>query len=562
MIVYNCPLVPFEFFHALKVPFRRIKPDSAEFQKLHPNVCSFCRNAVCSIGPNDVLVWIDSCDSMRRAYDFLKETNRSFYLHVPVKNDETATHSLAEELRKLWEDLKKAFNVEVSVDELEKTHSWFLQALGDLERSLSEDLLRAKELYEKLSNQEWVGSTKRDAPKVLLLGSWVSEGLAEIIESSGISLMNATCSGPYALLSNAQMKNDVFESIASRILNKKLSCGRFTSDRKLKELVEHFRPAAVILHTAKFCDFYHFDEQILRQMKVPFVSIEENFSSGDTEQTRTRIEALSESLKRFSKPVTDFHYFIGVDSGSTSTKLVVIDRLGNVLLQEISKTGADPKESAKKLLMQAVQNLKIPIEKTFIVATGYGRDAIDFAHERVTEITCHAVGVSHLYNDVETVIDIGGQDSKVIRLEEGKVVDFVMNDKCAAGTGRFLEIVASILETPMETLGEESLKASQVLTISSVCAVFAESEIISLRSKGYRKQDIIHAAHEAIARRIYAMYQRVKGRPPIVLTGGVALNRGLKWALEKLIGTELIVPKNPVTTGALGAALIGLQQKV
>lgn len=561
MVIYNCPLVPFEFFHALKVPFRRIRPDSAEFQKLHPNVCSFCRSAVCSIDPTDVLVWVDSCDSMRRAYDFLKETNRSFYLHVPVKNDETATHTFADELRKLWEDLKKTFNVEASVEELEKTHAWFLEMLSDLERSLSKDLSRAKEIYEKLSNQEWVGSTKRDAPRILLVGSWASKELAEIIESSRVCVLNATCSGLYALLSDTRMKDDVFESIASRILNKKIACGRFISDRKLRELVEHFKPAAAILHTAKFCDFYHFDEQVLKRMKVPFVSIEESFSSGSVEQTRTRVEALLENLKRFSKITTDFSYFIGVDSGSTSTKLVVIDRLGNVLLQEISKTGANPKESAKKLLMQAVQNLKIPIEKTFIIATGYGRDAIDFAHERVTEITCHAVGVSHLYSDVETVIDIGGQDSKVIRLENGKVVDFAMNDKCAAGTGRFLEVVASILETPIENLGEESLKASQGINISSVCAVFAESEIISLRSKGYRKQDIICAAHEAIARRIHAMYQRIKGRPPIVLTGGVAFNKGLKWALEKLIGTELIVPENPITTGALGAALIGLQQK-
>lgn len=562
MIVYNCPLVPFEFFHALKIPFRRVRPDSTEFQKLHPNVCSFCRSTVCSVDPTDVLVWVDSCDSMRRAYDFLKETNRSLYLHVPVKNDETAIRTFANELRKLWEDLKKTFNVEASVNELERTHAWFLEMLSDLERSLSEDLSRAKELYKKLSNQEWMGSTRKDAPKILLVGSWVSKGLVDIIESFKVCVLDATCSGPYALLSNTQLKDDVFESIASRILNKKITCGRFVSDRKLNELVEQFKPAAVILHTAKFCDFYHFDEHVLRQMKIPFISVEESFSSGNAEQTRTRVEALLESLKRFSKTTTDFSYFIGVDSGSTSTKLVVIDRLRNVLLQEISKTGADPKESAKKLLIQAVQNLKINSEKAFIVATGYGRDAVDFAHERVTEITCHAVGVRHLYSNVETVIDIGGQDSKVIRLEDGKVVDFIMNDKCAAGTGRFLEIVASILETPIEFLGEESLKASQEINISSVCAVFAESEIISLRSKGYHKQDIIRAAHEAIARRIYAMYQRVKGRPPIVLTGGVALNKGLKWALERLIGVELIVPKNPVTTGALGAALIGLQQKV
>ncbi|MEN3007588.1 acyl-CoA dehydratase activase [Pseudothermotoga sp.] len=561
MIVYNCPLVPFEFFHALKIPFRRIRPNSIEFQKLHPNVCSFCRSAVCSVEPNDVLVWVDSCDSMRRAYDFLKKTNRSFYLHVPVKNDGVVLRAFADELRKLWEKLKEAFNREVPVSELEETHSWFLESSKNLEKALFEDPYKAKELFESLSNQEWIGSTKKDTLRVLLVGSWVSEELVKFIENSGACVLNATCSGPYALLSDVQMKNNVFESIASRILNKKLVCGRFSSDRKLSELVKSFEPSAVVLHTAKFCDFYHFDEQILEKLKVPFVSVEENFSSGGFEQTKTRIGALLESLKRFSKPAANFSYFIGIDSGSTSTKLVAVDRSGNILLQEILKTGADPKESAKRLLMKSSQELKISREDVFVVATGYGRDAIDFAQERVTEITCHAIGVSYLYENVGTIIDIGGQDSKVIRLENGKVVDFVMNDKCAAGTGRFLEIVASILETPIEALGEESLKAKQELNISSVCAVFAESEIISLRSKGYNKQDIIRAAHEAIARRIYAMYQRVKGRPPIVLTGGVALNKGLKCALEKLISVELIVPKNPITTGALGAALIGLQQK-
>jgi predicted CoA-substrate-specific enzyme activase len=241
---------------------------------------------------------------------------------------------------------------------------------------------------------------------------------------------------------------------------------------------------------------------------------------------------------------------------------VVVNERGEILFEQVSKTGADPKESAKRLMNQAMKHLNFDLQKSFIVATGYGRDAIDFAHERVTELTCHAVGVKHLYPNVRTIIDVGGQDSKVMRIENGKIVDFVMNDKCAAGTGRFLEIVSSILETPLQVMGRESLKAKTQLSISSVCAVFAESEIISLRSKGYSKQEILWAAHNAIARRLVTMYERVRGSPLVVFTGGVALNEGLKRALEELLEVEIIVPKNPVTTGALGAALMKLQQKL
>lgn len=560
MIVYNCPLVPFEFFHALKIPFRRIEPRSGEFQYLHPNVCAFCRSAVCSIKPDEVLVWTDSCDSMRRSYDFLKK-NRSFYLHVPVKNDEISVRFFTRELQRLWEFLKSAFKKETSLDQLKKAHQWFVERSSELERAVAEDPHRAKAIFEELSNQEWIGSLEKRDSVVLLLGSWTNDEVVKVVEDAGGFALNATCSGPYALISNVQTGLDVFESIARRILNKRLPCGRFARGRNLRSLIERFRPNAIVLHTAKFCDFYHFDEEILRKLTVPFVTIENDFTNA-LEQSRTRIEALLERLKEKSdRKGFRSSYFVGIDSGSTSTKIVVLNERGEILFEQVSRTGANPRETAQRLMNHVMKTLKFDEEDCFVVATGYGRGVIDFAHERMTELTCHAVGVSHLYPDVRTIIDVGGQDSKVMRVEKGKIVDFVMNDKCAAGTGRFLEIVSSILEVPLEKMGKESLKAKQQLNISSVCAIFAESEIISLRSMGYSRQDILFAAHNAIARRLATMYERVKGAPPVVLTGGVALNEGLKNALERLLNVELTVPKNPVTTGALGAALIGLQQK-
>lgn len=558
MIVYNCPSVPFEFFHALKVPFKRIEPGAVEFQKLHPNVCAFCRVSVSSVSPEDVLIWTDSCDSMRRAYDFLK--NRSFYLHVPVKNDELAVRSLARQLEELWEFLKVTFDRDTPLSDLEKIHRWFTERSHQLERALERDLKEAKEIFEELSNQEWIGSIERKGISVLLLGSWASDELVDIVEKVGGYAINATCSGPYGFISGALSSQNVFESIARRILNKKLPCGRFAASRELEKLIRSFKPDVIVLHTAKFCDFYHFDEQTLRKLQIPFVTIENDFTNA-LEQVRTRIEALLETKKQRKRTVKTSSYFVGIDSGSTSTKLVVLDENAEILFERVTKTGADPRASARQLLSQALEQLKIPLEKAFVVATGYGRDAIDFAEETATELTCHAIGVNYLHPGVKTIIDVGGQDSKVMRVENGKIVDFVMNDKCAAGTGRFLEIVSSILETPLSIMGEESLKAKEQLNISSVCAVFAESEIISLRSKGYSKQDILWAAHNAIARRLATMYERIKGCPPVVLTGGVALNVGLKRALENMLNVELIVPRNPVTTGALGAALLKLQEK-
>ncbi|MFN4191073.1 MAG: acyl-CoA dehydratase activase, partial [Pseudothermotoga sp.] len=152
-------------------------------------------------------------------------------------------------------------------------------------------------------------------------------------------------------------------------------------------------------------------------------------------------------------------------------------------------------------------------------------------------------------------------DSKVIKIEDGKVIEFAMNDKCAAGTGRFLEVMADVLDVPLQKIGGLSLQHSKEIDISSVCTVFAESEVVSLRASGHKREDILYAIHKAIAKRIGAMYERVKGEPPVVLTGGVALNEGVKRALEKVLDIQITIPPEPILTGALGAAVMGYQKK-
>jgi len=189
---------------------------------------------------------------------------------------------------------------------------------------------------------------------------------------------------------------------------------------------------------------------------------------------------------------------------------------------------------------------------------GYGRLSVDFADREITEITCHAVGAHSLYPKTRTVIDIGGQDSKVISVDEsGKVIDFIMNDKCAAGTGRFLEVMAHALETKIEELGPLSLKSHNVLRISSMCTVFTESEVVSRIAEGCSQEDIAAGIHRAIVDRILTMANKVGINDQVTLTGGVSKNIGVIEMIKSRISNEINVPSEPQLIGALGAAILG-----
>jgi predicted CoA-substrate-specific enzyme activase len=252
----------------------------------------------------------------------------------------------------------------------------------------------------------------------------------------------------------------------------------------------------------------------------------------------------------------------GIDSGSASTNVVIIDTKRNILGYSVVPTGAKSVESAYRALEEALMMAKLRLEDiSYIVATGYGRISIPFANLEVTEITCHARGAFFLNKDVRTIIDIGGQDSKIIKIDEdGNVVDFVMNDKCSAGTGRFLENMSRVLEIPVEKMGEESLDWKEDLEISSMCTVFAESEVISLIAKNKERRDILHAIHKSIVKRIVSFIERVDGGPRYMMTGGVAKNIGVVRCLEERLGERIIIPDEPQIVGALGSALIGLEK--
>jgi len=248
---------------------------------------------------------------------------------------------------------------------------------------------------------------------------------------------------------------------------------------------------------------------------------------------------------------------IGIDVGSITTKAaVVVD--GALKLSRIVSTGYDAKNAAGMVFDQVLDSLKLTLNDIQgIVSTGYGRNSVPFAKKAITEITCHAAGAYFINPEVRSVIDIGGQDSKVILLKDnGRVSDFAMNDKCAAGTGRFLEVMARALEIELENFGEMSLESQAPSQISSLCTVFAESEVISLIAKGERRENIVAGIHDAIGARVASMAKRVKIMPPVMMTGGVAKNKGLEKALEKRLMQKILIAESAQVVGAIGAALL------
>jgi predicted CoA-substrate-specific enzyme activase len=256
-------------------------------------------------------------------------------------------------------------------------------------------------------------------------------------------------------------------------------------------------------------------------------------------------------------------YFAGIDIGSTMTKVVLIDTTEKVLSAIKGPTGPEHRQLANEVMKMALEQASLQLDDiAYIVATGYGRVNVPFADDQITELSCHARGVYSLFPNVRTAIDIGGQDAKCMKIQNGKLVDFVMNDKCAAGTGRFIEVIAATLGIKLEDLGTLSLKSTKKVAISNICTIFAQQEIVTALSEGEKAEDIIAGMHDALASRVATLARRLKIQPDVVLTGGVAKNIGMVKAMKESLGCELLVPEEPLLTGALGAAILGKEHYV
>ncbi len=256
-------------------------------------------------------------------------------------------------------------------------------------------------------------------------------------------------------------------------------------------------------------------------------------------------------------------YAAGVDVGSTQTKAAVVDEARRVAGRALVPTGANVLAAAETAFRKALGEAGIAQEQDvlFVVGTGYGRYRITFGDDQITEISCHARGAAHLFPGTRTVLDMGGQDTKAIRVGPGgEIGDFCMNDKCAAGTGRFLQSAAAALDLPLSDLGGLALASTRPVKISTTCTVFAESEVLSWLGKGKKIEDILLGVHQSIATRSMALLRRVGIEREVTFTGGVARNAGMVRVLESQLGFSLNVSEEAHFAGAIGGALFAMDR--
>ncbi len=255
-------------------------------------------------------------------------------------------------------------------------------------------------------------------------------------------------------------------------------------------------------------------------------------------------------------------YAAGVDVGSTQTKAIVVDEDLKIVGRAIIDTGSNVVTAAEKSFQAALKNGGISDEEVaYIVGTGYGRYKVTFGNTQVTEISCHARGAVHMFPGTRTVLDMGGQDTKAIRVRaNGEVVDFCMNDKCAAGTGRFLQAAAAALDIPLPDLGPTALRAEKAVPISTTCTVFAESEVLSWLGKGKKIDEILLGVHKSIGTRSMALLRRVGVESEVTFTGGVTRNQGMVQVMNDMLGFPVNVSEESHVMGALGAALFAMDR--
>lgn len=409
--------------------------------------------------------------------------------------------------------------------------------------------------------------------------------------------------------------------VYAKTLLSQIPCMRMQDISGRKILINRPNLRGIIYHTVRFCDYYSFEYAALcKEVSIPMLKLESDYTFQSEGQLSTRIEAFRESLglrsedssaagpgrireavdqnRHFlkekaisgqdrkdeekessfmgkdnlnSNEVNNPHpdrtvpdadsVYIGIDSGSTSTNCVAVDGKGNILASEILRTGARAGDAAERAVESVRRQLGSRTDQIRrIMATGYGREFITIADGTKTEISCHAKGAHSINPEARTVIDIGGQDSKVICLDEdGNVTNFIMNDKCAAGTGRFLEMMSHTLEMDISEMAGRGIKWKKDLTISSVCTVFAESEVVSLIAENNDTDDIIHALAKSVASKTCSMVRRARGKGPFMMTGGVARNHAVTGEIEAKLGEKLYIGKEPDLTGAIGAALFAAE---
>ena len=539
---YVCKYTPVELLRALGGDCEILNEmpesfDRAE-QVAHPNICGFGKSVLEEVLAGNIkeLVLVNCCDTIRSVYDILKDSGQMDFLymidmlHCDIECSRERTAAQLKELAETYGAYKeKSFDKKV-----------FLEAF------------QPKERIQK--------------PHLAVLGARMGQELFQMTEAAmPFPVVNETCVYNRSVGENLPTEEMDFDTLmewyAGELLHQ-IPCMRMMDHAGRKVLYQDPSLKGIIYHTVKFCDFYSFEyADIKGHTDVPLLKIESDFTLQSSGQLSTRLEAFAESLgiqdETKKEKVMGKGYYAGIDSGSTSTDVVILDKNREIISSVIMPTGAGAANGAERALEEALKQAKLNREDLdAVVTTGYGRTAISDGDKSITEITCHARGAHFLDPRVRTVVDIGGQDSKVIRLnEDGSVKNFVMNDKCAAGTGRFFEAMANAFEMSLPDFCKLSLQAKNTIPITAQCTVFAESEVISLVGEGKPMDEIAAGIQLAVAKRCFVMAKKSGATDSITLTGGCAKNEGLKKAIEKVLKIKVVdLSIDPQLMGALGAA--------
>lgn len=557
MIGYICKYAPIEVLESMGAKMERIEPDVTNFSqaeiRMHPNICSFAKGVLETVMEKDYegIILTTCCDSIRRLYDVLKEEFPDKFIYM------LDTPRLVKE---------------VGIDLYEQRIRAMIRAYEEFSGKSFDEKVFLEYLKGKEEPQQ--NGVKNRSLNIGILGARANENIGKILEQRGANVaFDLTCTGVGRRL--FWDEKEPLKEYARGLLSQ-FPCMRMEQAANRDELIRRYADSVdgIIYHTVQFCDNYAYEYAWLKDwLKKPLLLLETDYTKQSYGQILTRIEAFLESLqkenmeKKERKPAKKMEgknrmYVLGIDSGSTSTNAVIMDQDRKMKAFSVVRTGAKSGESAEKVLEDVLEKAGLSREDiSWIVSTGYGRVSIPFADENVTEISCHGKGAHYFNPQIRTILDIGGQDSKAIKLSEnGEVKDFVMNDKCAAGTGRFLEMIARTLEVSLDELGAIALTSTEEIEITSMCSVFAESEVISLIANNKEKNDISNGVCNAIAGKAYGLLRRVGLEPGFMMTGGVAKNPGVVRAVEKKLGEKLYICEEPEIVGATGAALYALEQ--
>lgn len=539
---YVCKYTPIELLEAFGGECQNLNEMPQGFdhadQIAHPNICGFGKALLEAVMSGKVkeLVLVNCCDTIRSVYDILEDSGKLDFLYMI-----DVLHCDAECSRE---------RTAVQLKGLAKAYGEYKGTTFDEEK-----------FRQAFKKPEHIVK-----PHISVLGARMGNELFDMVQKSmPYPVENDTCVNNRSVGETEPPKELEFDELmvwyAKELLGQ-IPCMCMMDHSGRKRLYNDPGLKGIIYHTVKFCDFYSFEyAQIKQNVTVPLLKIESDYTVQSSGQLLTRLEAFAESMNMEELEGKELKmgkgYFAGIDSGSTSTDVVILDKDQNIVTGIILPTGAGAAIGAERALEEALKDAGLQREDIdAMVTTGYGRTAISDGDKSITEITCHARGAHFLNPEVRTVIDIGGQDSKVIRLDEnGAVANFVMNDKCAAGTGRFLEMMARTMEMSLDDMGKAGLSYKEDITISSMCTVFAESEVVSLIAQNKATDDIVHGLNKAVASKTAALAKRVGGEERYMMTGGVSKNQGLVKTLEEKLGTTLVISDKAQLCGALGAAL-------